>query len=180
MRGPFTYVTSMARLAVLGVALQLNPVIASAQRLDPSLLLEWELVPILAPAPSGRGASTVVASERLVLMRDGRLRYDRRDTRDPSRTRSGATQLSASDVRDLSAALQGLCALRQTPLQRAAGNVHVQVQFADLRSCELAFSPSAWRARSARRYAALVDRIIARALRAGTGRGAASRPAAPR
>ncbi len=180
MRGPFTSVTSAARFAVLGVALALTPAIASAQRLDPGLLLEWELVPILAPAPSGRGASTVVASERLVLMRDGRLRYDRRDTRDPSRTRTGTTQLSASEVRGLSAALRGLCTLRTSPLERAAGNVRVQLQLADLRSCELAFSPSGWRARSARRYASLVDRLIARALRAGTGPAAANRPAEPR
>ncbi len=159
----------LARAAVLACALAAvaaaAPSSASAQRLDPDLLLEWELVPVVSTTPSPSGGFDLLTSERLTLFRDGRLSYRRRDSRNSGRDRAGAASLSAAEVEQLTTTLRGFCALSAPEHPRTPGDVHVELQFADHHACELSIAAGKWRTGAARRFSSLVDRLIARALR---------------
>ena len=157
------------RAAVLACALAavfaVAPSSASAQRLDPNLLLSWELVPVVSTPPSPNGGFAILTSERLSLFGDGRLSYRRRDSRDPTRDRAGTASLSAAEVEQLATTLRAFCALSAPEHPRTPGDVHVELQFADHRACELSIAAGKWRTGAARRFSSLVDRLIARALR---------------
>lgn len=168
----------LARAAGLACALAAvaaaAPSSAVAQRLDPDLLLEWKLVPVASATPSPNGGFDLLMSERLTLFRDGRLSYQRHDSRNPARDRAGTALLSAAELEQLATTLRAFCALRAPEHPRTPGDVHVELQFADHHACELSIAAGKWRTGAARRFSSLVDRLIARALR-----GAASPVAGP-
>lgn len=175
--------SSPARLRVFSLYLTVASVAvsASAQRLDPGLLLRWKTEPIVAPRAGLSRAFDVVASERLELMRDGRLRYERRDARDAVRVRRGLTTVSSDTVRDVTAALRRLCALGLPASGTSRpGDVYVEVQFDDYRGCALRLPPARWRAGSTRSFAETVDDLIRRAVSASSRRGAVATPPAAR
>lgn len=136
----------------------------SAQRLDPNLLLRWATVPVIEPRPGVSGASEVVASERLELMRDGQLRYSRRDRRSRGLDRSARRVVPADTVREVTARLRRLCAMgvaRSGPA--SPGDVSVDVLFDDYRGCTFTMPAAEWRAGHTRPFAELVDDLIRRA-----------------
>lgn len=148
------------------VSLWLMPRTAWSQRLDPQLLLRWQTVPRTAPRPGPRGSYDVLAVEVLNVLRDGRLHYRRRDVARPGRERSVERQLSATALRALHSALEGLCALPPPPPRaERPGDVRVEVQWADLRGCSTSMSPEAWRRGPTRRIAAHLAGLIRRAER---------------